>query len=97
MSLIGNKITREGYVIIKASRYRTQERNKQDAIDRLVELLKRAVIPPKKRKKSKPTKASKERRLTQKKLHGKPNPCGAKPFQRGLSIFWLKHTPLMDE
>ncbi len=69
--LAGNKITSQGDLIIKASRYRTQERNKQDALNRFVELIKRAAVAPKKRKKTKPTAGSAERRLTKKKLHGK--------------------------
>lgn len=69
--LIGNKITKEGDLIIKASRYRSQERNKQDAYSRLQALLQQAAIIPKKRKKTKPSLASKERRLTSKKLHSK--------------------------
>ena len=68
--LIGNKLTSQGELIIKASRFRTQERNKQDAIDRLCELIKQAAIIPKKRRKTKPTFASKKRRLDTKKLHG---------------------------
>lgn len=68
---VGNKITVQGDLIIKASRYRTQERNKHDALKRLIELLKRAAIPPKKRKKTKPTLASVQRRLTKKKLHAR--------------------------
>lgn len=71
LTVLGNKITKEGDIIIKASRFRTQERNKQDAILRLQALLKRAAFIPKKRKKSKPTAASKERRLEKKKLHSK--------------------------
>jgi ribosome-associated protein len=71
LTLAGNKITTEGELIFKASRYRTQERNKQDALDRLQELLIHAATPPKKRKKTKPTYASKQRRLEKKKLHGK--------------------------
>jgi ribosome-associated protein len=71
MGLLGSKITTQGDLLIKASRYRTQERNKQDAIDRLQALLKRAAVVPKKRKKTRPTRASKERRLTTKKLQGK--------------------------
>ncbi len=71
LAIIGKKITHQGELIIKASRYRTQERNKQDAFDRLEELLKRAAIAPKKRRKTKPTFASTQRRLTNKKLHGK--------------------------
>jgi ribosome-associated protein len=71
IKMVSNKITRQGELIIKASRFRTQERNKQDALDRLQELLNRAATPPKKRKKTKPTLASRDRRLSTKKLHGK--------------------------
>lgn len=71
LTLAGNKVTQEGILILKADRYRTQERNKQDVLNRLIELLQRAAIVPKKRKKTKPTKASKERRLTKKKQHSK--------------------------
>lgn len=76
IALCGNKITTHGDLIIKATRYRTQERNKQDALNRLIELLKRAAIPPKRRRKTRPTFASVQRRLTNKKLHG------AKKLQR---------------
>lgn len=69
--LLGPKLTAQGDFIIKASRYRSQERNKQDALFRLEEIIKKASRVPKKRKKTKPSLASKERRLTQKKLHGK--------------------------
>lgn len=69
--LAGKKITSQGELILKASRYRTQERNKQDALNRLIELIQRASIPPKKRKKTKPTLASKQLRLAKKKLHAK--------------------------
>ncbi len=71
LSLAGNKLTLKGEIIIKATRYRTQERNKQDAFDRLNQLIERARIAPKKRKKTKPTWAATERRLVKKKLHGK--------------------------
>lgn len=71
ISLLGRKITQQGDIIIKATRFRTQERNKQDALDRLQELINRAAIPPKKRKKTKRSKTSNEYRLTQKKLQGK--------------------------
>ena len=70
LSLIGKRLTGQGELIIKASRYRTQERNKQDAIDRLCHWIVRAATPPKKRKKTRPTLASKQRRLQTKKLHG---------------------------
>ncbi len=71
LALIGKKITSRGDLIIKASRFRTQERNKQDAIDRLQVLIRRILTAPKKRRKTKPTLASKQRRLTTKKLHAK--------------------------
>jgi len=70
ISLLGKKLTKQGELIIKASRYRTQERNKQDALYRLCQLIQHAAIPPKKRKKTKPTYASKQRRLATKKLQG---------------------------
>ncbi len=71
LSLARSKMTSKGEIIIKASRYRTQERNKQDAIERLISLLKKAAQPPKKRKKTKPSRASQERRLSTKKSHSK--------------------------
>jgi ribosome-associated protein len=71
LSIIGSRLTNEGDLIIKASRYRTQERNKQDALDRLSELLQQASIVPKKRKKTKPTFSSTQRRLSEKKMHSK--------------------------
>jgi ribosome-associated protein len=70
IALLGNKITGQGELIIKASRFRTQERNKQDALDRLCNWIKCATILPKKRKKTKPSFSSKQRRLSTKKLHG---------------------------
>lgn len=71
ISKLHNRLTTQGELLIKATSYRTQERNKQDALNRLVEILKQAAIRPKKRKKTKPTKASVERRLQNKKKQGK--------------------------
>jgi ribosome-associated protein len=71
ISLLGKRVTKQGELIIKASCYRTQERNKQNALDRLCQLIQRAASPPKKRKKTRPTLASKQRRITKKKLQGK--------------------------
>ncbi len=71
LNILNNKLTTQGDLIIKASRFRTQERNKQDAIERLRELFQRAAIKPKKRKKTKPTFTSTQRRLDSKKLHAK--------------------------
>jgi ribosome-associated protein len=66
-----NKITVEGDLIIKANRHRTQERNKMDAMERLYDWIRRAAILRKKRKATRPTKASKERRIDTKKKHAK--------------------------
>lgn len=62
-----NHLNKQGEVIIKAERYRSQLQNREDALDRLRSLLKRALHAPKKRKKTKPTFASVERRLLAKK------------------------------
>jgi ribosome-associated protein len=68
--VLGNKLTLLGELLIKASRHRTQERNKQDAINRLIELLQRSAIPPKKRRKTKPSYSSVQKRLNNKKMLG---------------------------
>jgi len=61
--LAGRRITEGGVLIIDARRFRTQERNRQDAIHRLVELIRKAAEKPKPRRKVKPTLESKRRRL----------------------------------
>lgn len=66
-----SRITSDGVVIIKAQQFRTQEKNKADAIERLAELVQKANIIPKTRKATKPTKASQRRRVDAKKQAGK--------------------------
>ncbi len=67
MQLAGQKATKEGDVLIEANRFRTQERNRQDARERMVALIaKAAEPPPPPRKKTRPTKGSIERRLKEK-------------------------------
>src|ERR1700757_694892 len=61
--LAGRRLTRNGVIVIIAQRYRTQERNRQDALDRLVGLIRRAAVPPTPRRSTKPSAAAKERRL----------------------------------
>ena len=71
MRLAGRRLTQDGVLVLNAQRFRTQERNRQDALDRLVELVKRAAEPPPPpRKKTRPTRASKERRLAAKSRRG---------------------------
>jgi ribosome-associated protein len=65
--LAGQRMTKDGWIVIHAQRYRTQERNKQDAIDRLTDLLRDAAFRPKPRRATRPTLASKTRRLEGKK------------------------------
>jgi len=66
ISLAGNRITEDGILIIEARRFRTQGRNREDATDRLVELIRNAAQRPKIRRKTRPTLASKIRRLESK-------------------------------
>ncbi len=61
--LAGARMTDEGVIIIKADRFRTQERNRADARERLAELIQRALIEPKRRIATRPTRSSRERRL----------------------------------
>ena len=65
--IAGQRLTKDGVVVIHAQRFRTQERNRQDAIDRLVVMLREASIRPTPRRATKPTYASKQRRLEGKK------------------------------
>ena len=67
MKLAGSRLTNDGVLIIMAQRFRTQERNRADAQERLTELIREAATPPKPRRPTKPTKASKARRLESKK------------------------------
>lgn len=62
----GRRVTSEGVLIIKAQRCRTQERNRQDALNRLVALIQKAAEKPKHRRQTNPTWISKQRRLTTK-------------------------------
>ena len=61
--LAGKRMTKEGFLIIDARRFRTQEQNRRDAVARLVGLIRQAAQRPKIRKRTRPTQASKERRL----------------------------------
>lgn len=65
--IAGQRMTKDGVIVIHAQRFRTQERNRQDAIDRLVDILSEAMIRPTPRRATRPTFASKQRRLDGKK------------------------------
>ena len=68
MQLAGKRMTGEGILLIEAKRFRTQEQNREDAFQRFVELVQKALIPPKARKKTKPTAVSKLKRLEAKRI-----------------------------
>ena len=70
IKLAGKRVTQDGILILEARRYRTQERNREDAIRRFCKLVIKALEKPKKRKRTKPSKASKEKRLQEKKRRG---------------------------
>jgi ribosome-associated protein len=65
--LAGQRLTRDGVIVISADRFRTQEQNRDDARERLLELLREAAVVPKVRRKTRPTLASKKRRIEGKK------------------------------
>ena len=65
-----SRISNEGVIIIKAQRFRSQEKNKEDALNRLLDLIKQVTVTQKKRQVTKPTKASKKRRLDGKTKRG---------------------------
>jgi len=62
----GSRVTQDGVLVITAQRFRSQERNRQDALDRLVALIRRAATPPKPRRATRPSAAARERRLADK-------------------------------
>lgn len=64
--LAGNRLTLDGVLVLTAQEHRSQERNRQDAIDRLVELIRAAAVVPKVRRATRPTLGSKQRRLDSK-------------------------------
>jgi ribosome-associated protein len=65
--MAGRRLTRDGVIVLMAQRHRTQERNRQDARDRLIELIQRASVASTPRRPTRPTRGSKERRLATKK------------------------------
>lgn len=71
LKLHDHRISSDGVITIKAQQFRTQERNREDALTRLRELIQRVATPRKKRKPTRPSKASKNRRIEHKKRQGR--------------------------
>lgn len=70
LKLHDQRITKEGVVVIKAQQYRTQEKNRQEALRRLQELIESVAVLPQKRKRTKPTRSSQHKRLDSKSKRG---------------------------
>ena len=70
LRIANKKVGKDGVLLIEARRYRTQEQNRQDALERLVELIRQASIPPKVRRKTRPSAMVKEKRLEAKRRRG---------------------------
>jgi ribosome-associated protein len=71
LALRDHRISADGVVVIKAQQFRSQEQNKAAALERLADLVRRALVVPKVRRKTKPTRASQARRLDNKIKHGR--------------------------
>ena len=82
MRLGGRRITKDGVLVLIAQTHRTQERNRAEALDRLIALIKEAAVPPVPRRATKPTRASKQRRIESKKRRS-----GIKALRRGKPSF----------
>lgn len=70
LGLAGRRLSGAGVLIIEARRFRTQERNRQDALDRLCALIRKAAQPVRRRRPTRPTKAAKKARLEEKRKRG---------------------------
>jgi ribosome-associated protein len=69
-AMTGRRMTLNGDIVITANTYRTQEQNRKDAKDRLIELIREAAIPPKRRRETKPSKTAKAKRVDKKTKRG---------------------------
>ncbi len=78
MKLAGSRLTQDGVIVITAQSERSQKRNREEALARLIELIQQAAVRPVPRRATKPTKASKQRRL-----EGKKRRSGIKSLRQG--------------
>ena len=81
--LAGRRLTDEGELVIDARRFRTQLRNREDAVERLVDLLRRASVAPKARRPTKPSRRARAKRVDTKKLHGRTKALRGRPPRNG--------------
>lgn len=83
MKLAGGRLTQEGVIVLLAQRFRTQERNRADALERLVTMVRQAAVRPIKRIATRPTLGSKTRRLDAKKIASTTKSLRRKPPGEG--------------
>jgi ribosome-associated protein len=69
-ALAGKRVSRDGVLVITAHRFRSQDMNRRDAVERLVELIRTSAFPRKTRRPTRPTRSSRQRRLESKRRHG---------------------------
>ncbi len=81
--LAGARLTQEGVLVLSAQRFRTQTRNREDALERLFELIRAAEVAPKRRRATRPTLGSKERRLESKGVRSGTKAMRRRPEQEG--------------
>jgi ribosome-associated protein len=77
--LAGSRLTKDGVIVITANQFRERDRNRADALTRLLDLIRAAATPPKRRRATKPTKGSKERRLEGKQRRGETKKDRGRP------------------
>jgi ribosome-associated protein len=79
LKLAGSRATSEGVIVIHARRFRSQHQNRQDSVDRLVDLIRQAARRPRRRIKTRPTAASRRKRLDEKRRRGRVKHMRTKP------------------
>ncbi|NNF61410.1 MAG: aminoacyl-tRNA hydrolase [Gammaproteobacteria bacterium] len=79
LRIAGNRVTTQGELILTAKRFRSRKQNRQDALDRVARLVRRATVVPKKRRRTKPTRAARRQRLDDKKRRGKVKRLRGRP------------------
>jgi ribosome-associated protein len=79
MKMAGSRLTKDGVLVLTGSRFRDQARNRQDVRDRLAEMIRAATVEPKKRVKTKPSRAAKENRLQHKRKHAELKKTRGRP------------------
>lgn len=81
VKLAGSRLTQDGVLIVQADRYRSQRRNRDDALERLIELIRDASVPPKPRRPTKPTYGSQQRRLEGKAVRSEVKRMRGRPVE----------------